>query len=92
MKILILVIFSLTLASCGDELRFRQGSSSGSVNPLTAQVCEAVYKPVCGQPPMPVCPPGIFCTMVMPSPQTYDNECQMNKAEAKLINEGTCTK
>lgn len=52
--------------------------------------CLTVYEPVCGQPPMPPCPPGFGCSHVMPHPQTYPNECEMEKAGATLIHEGEC--
>jgi len=45
---------------------------------------------VCGQPPMPKCPKGMLCKMVMPSPKTYANTCTMNSSGARLINIGQC--
>tara|TARA_R110000868_G_scaffold143075_20_gene360828 strand:+ start:557 stop:871 length:315 start_codon:yes stop_codon:yes gene_type:complete len=90
MKMLALLTFSLFLTSCGDEMRVRRNSASGNANALSVEGCAAIYKPVCGQPPMPVCAPGIFCAMVMPAPKTYDNECQMDKSGATLISEGEC--
>ena len=52
--------------------------------------CTTVYEPVCGQPPMPPCPPGFGCPDVMPLPETYPNECEMQRAGAELIHEGEC--
>ncbi|MFX3675457.1 MAG: hypothetical protein ACN6I6_00315 [bacterium] len=90
MKMLAFIIFSLFLSSCGDEMRLRRSSSSGSSNALAIQDCPALFKPVCAQPPMPACPQGTFCAQVMPALITYDNECQMEKAGASFISEGNC--
>tara|TARA_R110002049_G_scaffold75226_3_gene193608 strand:- start:542 stop:838 length:297 start_codon:yes stop_codon:yes gene_type:complete len=92
MKRLLFVILPFILLSCGDELKTRRVSSTSNPNSngLSIETCEAVYKPVCGQPPMPVCAPGFFCATVMPAPKTYDNECQMTKSGATLISEGAC--
>lgn len=53
--------------------------------------CTMEVNPVCGQPPMPICPAGMACAQVMPSPKTYTNMCQLNKAGAKYLYSGTCT-
>ncbi len=92
MKRLIFITLPFLLVSCGDELRTRKVSSNSNTSRdgLTVQNCEAIYRPVCGQPPMPECAPGFFCAAVMPAPITYDNECQMEKSGATLIGQGEC--
>ncbi len=52
--------------------------------------CTKEYAPVCAQPPMPPCPPGAYCAMMMPAPQTYSNECLMRDANATLLYYGAC--
>ncbi len=56
-----------------------------------SQSCTQEYNPVCGQPPMPVCPEGLDCIQVMPEPQTYSNECMMRIAGAEFLYRGACT-
>lgn len=46
---------------------------------------------VCGQPPMPQCPVGLYCMMAMPMPITYANYAAMVSAGATLIHYGACT-
>jgi hypothetical protein len=46
--------------------------------------------PVCALPPMPPCPQGLSCAQVMPPAQTYDNECEMEKAGAHFLHAGPC--
>ena len=46
---------------------------------------------VCGQPPMPDCSADEACAQVMPDPETYSNECEMEKAGAEKISDGECT-
>jgi hypothetical protein len=46
--------------------------------------------PVCALPPMPPCPQGLSCAQVMPAAQTYDNQCEMEKAGAHFLHEGPC--
>jgi len=76
--LMILLLATMILAACsqdkGDNVTF----------------CPAIYDPVCGQPPMPECPPGMACPQVMPDPETYNNDCEMTKAGATLIYEGEC--
>lgn len=52
--------------------------------------CTMESAPVCGQPPMPTCPPGMGCAQVMPQPRTYSNRCMMNRASASFLYEGQC--
>lgn len=91
MRTVLISLFLLVLTGCGDEtLRLRKSSSSNSNALTNSTPCPALYSPVCGQPPMPTCPEGMSCAQVMPQPVTYDNECQMNKAGATMLNYGTC--
>jgi len=91
MKKLLIILIPFILASCGDDTRSRKvSSSSNTASPLTNTQCSQAYDPVCGQPPMPLCPPGIFCAMVMPAPVVYDNQCLMEKAGAAFIKKGAC--
>ncbi len=53
-------------------------------------VCTLEYNPVCGQPPY-YCPPGAYCTQVMPTQRTYGNICQLNADSATLVHYGVCT-
>lgn len=79
------------MTACGnDELRSRSGSKS-STSPLSVNsACTLEYNPVCAQPPMPVCQTGMACIQVMPAPKTFNNECEMEKAEAQFISNGIC--
>lgn len=52
--------------------------------------CPAVYDPVCGQPPMRDCPPGVDCPQVMPQPRTFGNSCELGLAKANFISAGEC--
>jgi hypothetical protein len=52
--------------------------------------CTMEYAPVCGQPPMPVCPVGMACIQAMPQPKTYGNTCMMNADKATLLHSGEC--
>ncbi len=53
--------------------------------------CDADYKPICGQPPMPQCQTGLACAQVMPQPRTYINKCQLDAAGASFIRDGECS-
>ncbi|MFT4309961.1 MAG: META domain-containing protein [Candidatus Woesearchaeota archaeon] len=61
-----------------------------TLSPNGQYECPDVYDPVCGQPPMPPCPPGTACPDIMPQPRTYSNMCELEKAGARLIHEGAC--
>ena len=52
-------------------------------------VCAALYDPVCAQPPH-VCPPGLYCTMMMPAPRTYSNQCLADADGATTLYRGAC--
>lgn len=52
--------------------------------------CTTEVNPVCGQPPMPNCPSGMACAQVMPSPKTYTNICELNKADSEYLYAGAC--
>ncbi|GAB0174151.1 MAG: hypothetical protein HHAS10_00300 [Candidatus Altimarinota bacterium] len=53
-------------------------------------VCTMEYAPVCGQPPMPLCPTGMACIQSFPAPKTYSNTCMMKADNAALIHTGEC--
>ncbi len=55
-------------------------------------VCPELYAPVCALPPGPDCDGGTACPAVMPVETTYESECHMNAAKAKLIHAGECKK
>mgnify|MGYP006429216603 CR=1 FL=1 len=52
-------------------------------------ICPTHFDPICGQPPMPECPTQ-FCTQVLPQPQTYSNECELEQDRARVISQGRC--
>lgn len=52
--------------------------------------CVADNLPVCGQPPMPKCPPDTLCAQVMPQLQTYASICVMKKSGATWVANGKC--
>lgn len=57
---------------------------------LTPALCSTNYDPVCAQPPMPVCPEGMMCAQVMPSPKTYSNSCLANIDKAEILYNWEC--
>lgn len=59
-------------------------------NILQVQDCQESSGPVCGQPPMPLCPGGMLCAQVMPMPRTYANDCEMKQDNAEFIQNGAC--
>lgn len=61
-----------------------------SVSANDKKKCKYGDGPVCGQPPMPSCPPGLACIQLMPAPKTYSNRCEMELAKADFIAEGRC--
>lgn len=73
--------------ACGQATNQRLNASL-QANP--ASQCNPNSGPQCGQPPMPPCPPNMFCTQVMPQPVTYQNECLMKEAKATFIQAGQC--
>lgn len=92
MRILIISsLFTVLLASCGQDLTSRRTSFEGAdTNDFVIQNCQETSGTVCAQPPMPVCPEGMLCAQVMPIPQTYINDCEMKKAGAQFIQNGDC--
>ena len=60
------------------------------VSPGT-KMCTTVYKPVCGQPQMPICTKDMTCPLVMPISQTYSNKCELDRAGATYLYDGVCT-
>lgn len=52
--------------------------------------CNESSGTICATPPMPTCAPGMMCAQVMPSAETYPNECEMIKAKATFVKNGTC--
>lgn len=54
------------------------------------QACTREYMPVCAQPSMPECPEGRACPDVMPSLQTFGNECMARVADAEIQYQGEC--
>lgn len=54
------------------------------------EFCPEVYEPVCAQPKMRQCSPGMGCIQVMPLPRTYSNVCQMWLDGSDFIDFGTC--
>lgn len=66
-------------------------NTTQTVNVLQNDVayCTSEYNPVCGQPQYS-CPPGAYCTMMMPAPRTYSNICLMNRDNASLLYYGSC--
>lgn len=52
--------------------------------------CKYGDKPVCGQPPMPECMPGLACIQMMPLQKNYSNRCEMELDKAYLVSEGAC--
>ena len=67
-------------------------TTTQTVNVLQNDVayCTSEYNPVCGQPPMPYCPPGLACIQAFPAPRTYSNICLMSKDNATLVYYGSC--
>lgn len=57
--------------------------------PCTAVIPEPVF-PLCAQPPMPACPNGYVCSMVMPAPRTYTNLAQYTNDKATFLYSGPC--
>lgn len=55
----------------------------------TTEICTREYLPVCGTPAWS-CPVGMYCTAVMPSPTTYSNRCELNRAGATYLYDGIC--
>ena len=53
--------------------------------------CTAEYAPMCGQPPEPACRRATpACMLPTPGPRTYSNQCELQKAGATLLYQGSC--
>ncbi|MEF2175043.1 MAG: hypothetical protein V3575_01120, partial [Candidatus Absconditabacteria bacterium] len=93
-------VFAVETICTMDAMQCPDGSWVGRSGPncefqcpteeLTPALCSTNYDPVCAQPPMPVCPKGMMCAQVMPSPKTYSNSCLANIDKAKLLYYGEC--
>lgn len=46
--------------------------------------------PFCAQPPMPACPAGVMCMMMMPVPKTYTHYEDWERDNAKFLYKGVC--
>ena len=68
----------------------RDPANNCEFKPCPIVACTEIYQPVCGQPPMPECPPGAYCKMVMPPPKTYSNMCELENAGAEFLYNGVC--
>lgn len=99
MKMLSFIILVSVFTSCGQVDRdlvnesrriSEAASSSDQVQSGIEILCPAVYQPVCGQPPMPLCPEGYSCIQMMPQPRTYSNQCELSRAGASFISDGVC--
>ncbi|MCO4793808.1 MAG: hypothetical protein KC493_08855 [Bacteriovoracaceae bacterium] len=87
MKVLITFVLLVFLSSCGEDPLVKKSNNQLSNNNLS---CNSESGVVCGQPPMPPCPPNMFCTQVMPDPVSYENECALLQAKARMIKPGSC--
>lgn len=77
--------FLLFLSSCGNPTpQSKKVTSNHMIS------CTNDNRPMCGQPPMPICPEGMACPQVMPEQFTYKNECALISAKASLIQAGVC--
>lgn len=102
LKFFFLVFATLGVASCGQVDRNLENEAARIEESAQTQqpkkesglqiYCPAVYRPVCGQPPMPVCPEGHSCIQVMPEVRTYSNSCELSREGAELLYEGECQK
>lgn len=75
---------------------------TGYVGPLTRAKLREVFPcpitgtpelvfPLCAQPPMPVCPAGYVCSMVMPAPRTYTTLSDYTNDKATFLYSGPCS-
>jgi len=83
----ILLVSLFILSSCGADPLVEKSNNTSNPQNLN---CNNNSGQVCAQPPMPPCPPNVYCVQVMPQPTTYENECAMMEANAKLIKLGSC--
>ncbi len=70
------------VAQC-NKLNYTNGA-------CTAGSCNLKSGRICGQPPMPVCPPGNMCIQRMPDPAWYENECLLIRANASVLASVRC--
>ena len=57
----------------------------------TSGSCNLKSGRICGQPPMPICPPGNMCIQRMPDPIWYENECELIRANASALTSAQCS-
>ena len=81
MKFLAFLFVTIILFSCQAEKRTSREKKSS---------CRENSGPVCGRPPMPPCPEGQMCAQVMPKPQMYPNQCELEKAKATPLPRKAC--
>ena len=88
---LVSIVWSLnSSASVAFEFEGKFDATLLTISKNLNESCPEIYQPVCGQPIMPVCPPGQFCTMQMPSPKTYSNMCELKRSNAVLLFKSEC--
>lgn len=88
MKRLIILFSIILFSACGKGPESMENNNSDIVRQALA--CDSQSGTYCGQPPMPACPPNVYCIQVMPTPQTYANDCTMKDAGATFIQAGSC--
>ena len=90
MKILNIIVLLLLFTSCGldpmqPRTREKKTKSISAINN-----CNQNSGQVCGQPPMPKCPEGQFCTQQMPDAILFNNECELISSGASIVEMSVC--
>lgn len=75
--------FLVEVIECYDDI-YRPQMNKGQ------WICPEIYEPVCAQPSMKSCAPGMSCVQVMPAARSYVNLCQMWIDGADFVEFGTC--